>query len=186
MTDQTARYGKGKSKRYLVDTKRDVDEPHSIFVEYVTGWSTACDLALKNAYSLQTTVFVKDLRTGKTIGGYRFASNTGEIVAQGRCKVPSKPDPKDVGWGILNTPQDFFNFADNVMVPVVAKNNPGIAKGFHNEILNLSAKGNKKNAVVDLFSYIEEYLCSFLETHGDTAALDQIRDADQYMRSMVC
>lgn len=79
-----------KAKRYLVDTKIEVDAPRSATVQYVEGWGQACASAYDNAYSQQTTAYVKDLKTGKILGGYRFASHTGECVSQGRCKMPSQ------------------------------------------------------------------------------------------------
>jgi hypothetical protein len=75
-------------KRYLVDTKIEVDEPRSATVEYVDDWEAACAAAYNNAYSQQTTAYVKDLKTGKILGGYRFASHNGDCVSQGRCKMP--------------------------------------------------------------------------------------------------
>jgi hypothetical protein len=89
-------------------------------------------------------------------------------------------------WKSLDAPRDFTDFALEVMVPIVARDNPGIAKGFHSEVLRLVARGgNERNMLVDLFSYVEEYLCSYLETHGDATTLEKIREADQYMRSMI-
>jgi hypothetical protein len=93
--------------------------------------------------------------------------------------------PSPVKWRTLDTPQDFIKFSSEVMVPMVQKEHPAIARGFQNEILNLSVKGNKHNMLVDLFSYIEEYLCSYLETRGDFVTRDQIIEADQYMRSAI-
>jgi hypothetical protein len=83
---QAGRYGTGKLKRYIVDTKIEVDAPQSASVEYVAGWKAACQLALSNAYSQQTTTFVKDLRTGNKLGGYRYASHTQSVACQGLCK----------------------------------------------------------------------------------------------------
>jgi N-formylglutamate amidohydrolase len=75
-----------KPKRYIVDTKREPDEPQSQTVEYVTGLKASCALAKKNAYSQQTRAVVKDLRNGREVGAYRFANNKNDVVGRGKCR----------------------------------------------------------------------------------------------------
>jgi hypothetical protein len=99
---------------------------------------------------------------------------------------PKRHGPDPATWKSLDVPRDFTDFALEVMVPIVARDNPGIAKGFRSEVLRLVARGgNERNMLVDLLSYVEEYLCSYLETRGDEATLGKIREADQYMRSEI-
>jgi hypothetical protein len=94
--------------------------------------------------------------------------------------------PGQLAWAPLNTPTDFLAFANEVMVPMVAQGgHPGVAKGFQNEIKNLSMKGNKNNMLIDLMSYIEEYLLSYLATSSDNKTHDQVLLAAQHMRSML-
>jgi hypothetical protein len=112
-------------------------------------------------------------------------SDWGSVPSSRKPRQPPRHGLDPSTWKSLDTPGDFIEFALEVMVPVVARDNPGIAVGFRNEVMNLSVKGNKRNMLVDLFSYVEEYLCSYLETRGDSATLDKIREADQYMRGMI-
>jgi hypothetical protein len=86
MATNAERRGKERLRRYLVVTKIEVDALQNSSVEYVTGWKSACQLALSNAYSQQTTTFIKDSITGKILGGYRYASHTQSVACQGRCK----------------------------------------------------------------------------------------------------
>jgi hypothetical protein len=75
-----------KSKQYIVETKRGPDEPQSQAIDRVIGLRAACKLAKGVAYSQQTRVVVKNSRTGREVGAYRFASNRNDVVGRGRCR----------------------------------------------------------------------------------------------------
>lgn len=85
---------KARSQRYIVSTRRELDEDDedgsgamNALVDIATGLPAACKLARERAYSFQTRAIVKNAKTGREIGGFRFALNKMDVIGRGRCRT---------------------------------------------------------------------------------------------------
>lgn len=77
---------RSRKRKYVVVTTVDPDSKQPETVDYISGLRAACAFAKKAAYSHQAQAFVKNARTGKEAGAYRFAINRDDVVGRGACR----------------------------------------------------------------------------------------------------